>query len=185
MGVGNTKFIFVLGFMLGIAIFTLGAVSLGYARPNIENGIESPLEQAHDSNLGNILEALMGEAKDLPSPCDRISEDQIFVFSDQIIIDFKDAEWATFTDTNSMDPVIDFGANAIEYVPKNESEICVGDIVSYKSSFADGVLIHRVVEIGYDNNGWYAIMKGDNNAYRDPGRIRFDQLKRVVIAIIY
>lgn len=147
---------------------------------------ENPIERAQSTNLGDILEGFINiDAKELPSPCDRITEDQIYVYQDKIIIEFADAEWATFTDTNSMDPVIDAGANAIEYVPKTWDEICVGDIVSYESKYASGVLIHRVVEMGHDNNGWYAIMKGDNNSYRDPGRIRFDQIRRVVVAIIY
>ncbi|OGM02210.1 hypothetical protein A3K72_00900, partial [Candidatus Woesearchaeota archaeon RBG_13_36_6] len=151
-----------------------------------ENGSEAPLENAEDTNLDNMIDALMNnELDELPSPCDRVKEEQILVFRDHIIINLEDAEWATFTDTNSMDPVIDQGANAIEYVPKNESEICVGDIVSYESKYADGVLIHRVVETGNDSQGWYAVMKGDNNPYKDPGKIRFDQIKRVVVAIIY
>jgi hypothetical protein len=33
--------------------------------------------------------------------------------------------------------------------------------------------------------GWYAIMKGDNLSYSDPGKIRFDQVQRVVIGILY
>ena len=122
---------------------------------------------------------------ELPSPKDRVSEDQIHVYSNRVIIDLRGAEWATFTDTNSMDPVIDLGANAIEMVPATSDEIQVGDIVSYRSSFADGIIIHRIVEIGNDSRGWYARLKGDNNAEIDPGKVRFDQIERVVVAIIY
>ena len=168
--------------MVAFAMFAQNAV----AEPVIaENAAEQPSENPEQNEISNILAALRGGAAERPSPCSRIEENQIYVFQDQIIIDFKDAEWATFTDTNSMDPVIDAGANALEYVPKSESEICVGDIVSYKSNYADGIIIHRVVEIGEDSQGWYATMKGDNNPYQDPGRIRFDQVERVVIGIIY
>ena len=120
-----------------------------------------------------------------PSPGDRLKEDQIHVYSDRIVIELKNAEWARFTDTNSMDPIIDEGAHAIEIVPKTPEEIQVGDIVSYESKYADGVIIHRVIETGYDSKGWYAVMKGDNLIKEDPGKIRFEQIKRVVVGILY
>ena len=44
---------------------------------------------------------------------------------------------------------------------------------------------HTLKEIGYDEDGWYATMKGDNNPYTDPGKVRFDQIERLVVAIIY
>jgi len=119
------------------------------------------------------------------SPGDWIKEDQIKVYNDRIIIDLKDAEWASFTDTNSMDPIIDETANAIEIIPKSADDIHVGDIISYKSDYADGTIIHRIIKIGSDEEGWYCIVKGDNNQSPDPGKIRFKQIKRVLVAIIY
>ncbi len=123
--------------------------------------------------------------KEKASPYDRIPENKILVDNDKVIINIENAQWSRFTDTNSMDPVIDKGANAIQIVPKSPEEIHVGDIVSYKSEYADGIIIHRVIEIGSDKEGWYAIMKGDNNSYTDPGKVRFSQIQRIVIAIIY
>ncbi|OIO62503.1 hypothetical protein COY26_02680 [Candidatus Woesearchaeota archaeon CG_4_10_14_0_2_um_filter_33_10] len=119
------------------------------------------------------------------SPGDWIKEDQIKVYNDKVIINLKDAEWASFTDTNSMDPVIDEKANAIEIIPKSSDNIQEGDIISYKSDYADGTIIHRIIKIGSDEEGWYCIVKGDNNQNPDPGKIRFNQIKRVLIAIIY
>ncbi len=119
------------------------------------------------------------------SPGDWIKEDQIKVYDNKIIIELKDAEWASFTDTNSMDPILDETVNAIEIIPKSADNIHVGDIVSYKSDYADGTIIHRVIKIGKDNKGWYCIVKGDNNQGPDPGKIRFNQIKRVLVAIIY
>ena len=174
----KTKLAFLIGFLLGTALMIAAATTLVYSQDS------EKVETAHDTTVKQLLDSMNG-AEEIPSPCDRISEDQIFVFKERIIIEMPDAEWARFTDTNSMDPVIDEGANAIEYVPKSSQEICVGDIVSYESRYADGVLIHRVAELGYDDNGWYAVMKGDNNPYKDPGKIRWSQIKRVVVAIIY
>jgi len=119
------------------------------------------------------------------SPSNWISEDQIKVYNDRVIIELKDAEWASFTNTNSMDPVIDETANAIEIIPKSTDNIHVGDIISYKSNYADGTIIHRIIKIGSDEKGWYCIVKGDNNQNSDPGKIRFNQIKRILVAIIY
>ncbi|MBA3064133.1 hypothetical protein FP803_01715 [Candidatus Woesearchaeota archaeon] len=136
------------------------------------SSIEKPLSLFQD-----------GVEKD--SPGDWIKEDQIKVYNDKIIVNLKDAEWASFTDTNSMDPVLDETANAIQIIPKSTDDIRVGDILSYKSDYADGTIIHRIIKISSDEEGWYCIVKGDNNQSPDPGKIRFNQIKRVLVAIIY
>ena len=119
-----------------------------------------------------------------PSPHDRIQEQDIHVLPDQVIIDLKDAQWSTFTDTNSMDPIIDAGANAIQRVPRSEDDIHVGDIISYEPTTYPGIVIHRVISVGNDGQ-WYAVTKGDNNPYPDPQKVRFSQIKRVLVAVIY
>ncbi len=146
-------------------------------------------EEPVNSNISGIISDTFSILFDNPpervSPFDHITEDQIHVFQDRIIIDLPNAEWATFTDTNSMDPVIDLGANAIEIRPLYPEQIHIGDIISYRSKYAEGVIIHRVVETGEDEDGWYARMKGDNNNLMDPGKVRFDHIERLVVAIIY
>ena len=129
--------------------------------------------------------SLFQEGVERDSPSDWIKEDQIKVYNDKVIINLRDAEWASFTNTNSMDPVIDEKANAIEIIPKSADDIHVGDIISYNSDYADGTIIHRVIKISEDDRGWYCIVKGDNNQSPDPGKIRFKQIKRVLVAIIY
>jgi signal peptidase I len=122
---------------------------------------------------------------ELASPFDHIPEDNIRVYSDRVVIYIDNPEWAAFEDTNSMDPIIDEGANAIQIVPESTQDIHVGDIISYESEYAEGTIIHRVVSIGNDDEGWYCIAKGDNNPDPDPGRIRFSQIKKVLVAVIY
>jgi len=119
------------------------------------------------------------------TPSDRISEKQIKIYPDKVVIEIKNAEWSSFTPTGSMEPVLNENSNAIEVVPKSEDEIKVGDIVSYYSTYANTIIIHRVVKIGHDKEGWYCITKGDNNPRPDPYKVRFSQIKRVVVAIIY
>jgi len=119
------------------------------------------------------------------SPNDIIAEEQIHVYSDRIVIEVDNPQWATFTDTNSMDPLIDIGSNALQIIPVDEAQIDIGDIISFEPENDSGVIIHRVVETGYDKDGWYAITKGDNNPTKDPGKIRFNQVKKLLIGIIY
>ncbi|MFH1399715.1 MAG: hypothetical protein ABIG95_06425 [Candidatus Woesearchaeota archaeon] len=119
------------------------------------------------------------------SPEDRISEDQIKVYKDRVVIFLNNASWAKFESTGSMLPTLNEEANAIEIVPLASEQIKPGDIISYTSDYAKGVIIHRVVETGEDADGWYAITKGDNNKIPDPYKVRFEQVQRVLIGIIY
>jgi hypothetical protein len=139
-------------------------------------------ETIQKSLVSSFTEAKLKERN---SPADKIKESQIHVTDNSVVIDIQDPEWSKFTDTNSMDPVLDEGANAIHIVPKSENEIQVGDIVAYKSEYADGTIIHRVIEINKDDEGTFYILKGDNNPEPDPGRVRFSQIRRVLVAIIY
>ncbi|MBI3027839.1 hypothetical protein HYY70_07045 [Candidatus Woesearchaeota archaeon] len=123
--------------------------------------------------------------RDKPSPSEWIKNEDILVYENEVIIKMEEPLWAIFTDTKSMDPVIDSTSKAIEATPKSEKDINVGDIVAYQSKYKEGIVTHRVVETGYDGDGWYAILKGDNNESPDPGKIRFGQIKRIVVAVIY
>ena len=169
--------VFLIGFASASAISWLeednSAVGIGTLQPEM-------------GRTQGLVAAIAGSApQERPSPADRIQESQIHVLPTTIIIDLPNAEWATFPDTNSMDPIIDKGANAIEIVPSSPDQIDVGDIISYRSEYSSGIIIHRVIEKGSDNEGDFFILKGDNNDRADPGKVRFDQIERIVVAIIY
>ncbi|MDH3353501.1 MAG: hypothetical protein OEL87_03570 [Nanoarchaeota archaeon] len=115
-------------------------------------------------------------------PSNWISEDNITVFKDMIVLRVLNATISDYADTGSMKPLLDKGANGIRITPKNENEINVGDIVSYK--FKDILVVHRVVEKGTDDKGIYFITQGDNNILSD-GKIRFDDIEYVTIGIIW
>jgi hypothetical protein len=119
---------------------------------------------------------------ELLSPADRITEKQIEIRKDRIIIHINDSQLSRYGNTNSMDPLLDEDSNGIEIVPKREDDIKVGDIVTYEQ---DGLLIvHRVIEIGEDEYGKYFIVKGDNNKEAD-AKIRFNQIRYITIGILY
>ncbi len=125
------------------------------------------------------------------TPKDRVKEEQIKVYKDKIVLKIKNAEWSKFGNTNSMIPFLDENSNAIQIKPKTEKELKEGDIISYSYTIIDEkrtrkeIIIHRIIKIGYDEKGWYAITKGDNNKKEDPEKVRFSQVKRVLVAIIY
>ena len=121
--------------------------------------------------------------QDIASPSDWVKEEQIKVYPNQIILNVKDATWATFTPTGSMKPILDEKTNALEIKPSSPNDIKLGDIIAYESP--EGIIIHRVIEKNIDENGIYFLVKGDNNFSQDPTKIRFENIKGVVIAIIY
>ena len=119
------------------------------------------------------------------SPSDRVKFHDIKVYDDKIIINVNGPYLAKFADTHSMEPVLDKKSTGLEIVPKSGKEIKVGDIISYASQYSDDIIIHRVIKIEYDSEGWYAITKGDNNTNNDPEKVRFSQVKRILVGIIY
>lgn len=119
------------------------------------------------------------------TPYDRIREEQIKVYDDKVVIDLEDARWAKFISSGSMRPTFETGANAIEIKPESSADIYVGDIISYQPDGESDIIVHRVVEIGEDSIGWYVITRGDNNCFNDPFKVRFDQILRVLVGIIY
>lgn len=125
-------------------------------------------------------------APDQYSPQNHVNEDQILVYEDRVVLDVPNVKWASIADTNSMDPFFDSDANALQIIPRDPSDIAIGDIVSYSPQGSPAKhVIHRVVYIGEDEDGLYFILKGDNNKVSDPGKVRFEQIDRVLIGIIY
>lgn len=165
----------IIGFMLGAAYQTTNE----FSTPIQTGGYELP-----NNPITGAVASLTG-VPERDGPADRVPEKAIMVYSDRVVLDIQNAQWSTFTDTNSMDPVLDKGANAIQVTPKNPDDIQIGDIISYKSEYSDGVTIHRVVAKGTDEVGPYYLVKGDNLPNVDPGKVRFSQILRVLVAIIY
>lgn len=120
-----------------------------------------------------------------PSPFDRVDESQISIFPDRVVLNISDVQWASYADTHSMEPVLKAGANGLELIPQSEKDVHVGDVVAYSASWSDGLVVHRVVEQGSDEQGTYYVLKGDNNSSADPGRVRFSQVRYVLIGVIY
>lgn len=128
-------------------------------------------------------EYVLGEASSTELlPADRITREDISVYNDHVKILIPGVHWATFTATGSMLPVLGSTVHALQIEPQ-PGGIRIGDIVSIR---VDGkVVSHRVISIGQDVHGTYYITKGDSNPVPDPEPVRFEQIDRVLVGILY
>lgn len=115
------------------------------------------------------------------SPSDRIKEEHLQLFSDKLIINFPELRLASYTNTNSMDPLLDEHTTGLEIMPSSEQDIHAGDIVAYQSG--NDLIVHRVIAIGEDDLGWHAVLKGDNS--KELEKVRFEQVKYVLVGVLY
>ncbi len=164
--------------VLLLAIFIIGVI-VGNIMDNSSVNLEKPF------SFDYVGYALGIDNIEMNSPSDHIGEEKIHVYSDKIVLDIEDASWSSFANTNSMDPVIDTGANGIEVKPSSPNDIKVGDIISFSSPLTDGLVVHRIVDKGVDNKGVYFTTKGDNNPASDPGKVRFEDINGVIVGVIY
>jgi hypothetical protein len=119
------------------------------------------------------------------SPFNRIGKDDVKVYSDRVVIYVNKAFTAGFTESKSMYPFINEDVYALEIRPNNRSELKVGDVIGFESKAFNTTIIHRIIEIGSDEQGWYALTKGDNNPATDPGKVRFEDIRGVLVGLIY
>ena len=127
----------------------------------------------------------LSQPKEQISPSDTISSDQIQLTNKGIYLNIPDAIIVSYRDTNSMDPLLDYGANGIEIPLTPEIDLNVGDIVSYNASWNDTLISHRIIDINKDEMGVYYTLKGDNNSIEDPEKVRRDQIKYKLIGVLY
>lgn len=176
------KTLFVLA--LVVIAFLAGVISADIISiATTEDSGFSEKEMASVIKNSNIYSLITGNPIERSSPKDRIKERDINLYEEVVVFKVKDPILASFSNTNSMDPLIDENSNAIEIVPEREEDIQVGDIISFE--YQDQIIIHRVVEKGIDDEGSFFLTKGDNNPNIDPLKVRFHQIKRVLVAIIY
>ncbi len=115
----------------------------------------------------------------------RIDKEDIRFYDDRIIIYVDKPFGAMFTGSKSMYPFINKYALAIEIEPEQASDIKVGDVIGYESKTLNESIIHRVIETGSDEQGWYAITKGDNNPFPDSEKVRFSDISGLLVGLIY
>ncbi len=143
----------------------------------------------HNKEMADRNKALLEQISILASnpslvPVSRIQEGEINLTNESVVILVNNPFLARFSDTGSMLPLISHESKAIQVIPANYSEIMPGDIISFENIMGE-TIIHRVIETGFDEQGWYAVTRGDNTYKDDPEVVRFPQVRRVLVAIIY
>jgi signal peptidase I len=111
-----------------------------------------------------------------------ISRNDVAVYDNKTVINISGIFWSVFANTSSMLPVLNHNSKAIEIKPKI-SDLNIGDIISYVDS--GNIIVHRIIDVGYDDEGFYAITKGDNNPVHDQKKVRFNQVQGKIVMIIY
>ncbi len=155
-----------------MVVFLLGFFSCAFLFFSLGSNLEVPL-----TGLG-----VSGFVGDVGAPSDWVSEEDIIVLDDRVILKIDGVTLSSYANSGSMVPVLDEGANGIRIVPKSEDDVEVGDIVSFRIG---GILVvHRVVEKGEDEDGFYFVVKGDSNLVGD-GQIRFEDIEYKTIGILY
>ena len=59
----------------------------------------------------------------------------------------------------------------------------IEELCDYSSDYEE--YVHRIIFIGHDFNGWFAITKGDTSPLPDFSMVREENVVGVMIAIIY
>ena len=122
----------------------------------------------------------------LSTPTNRIHLDQIQVEDNKLILTYnRDLYLSEYASTKSMLPLLDKGHNGIEIIPESQGDVRIGDVVAYQSNIIPALIVHRVIGIKQDTEGLYFITKGDNNPEKDPEKIRFEQIKFILIGVLY
>jgi len=147
---------------------------------HLKNENNDLLEQINKENNPTII--ISSELNNTIGPRNRINQRDIIVNENNIVIN-KNVSIAKINSTGSMHPTLNLYSTAIQITPKSNNEIFVGDIVSYKKD--DESIIHRVIRVDSDDKGWYAITKGDNNEIEDEEKVRFEQIQKVLVGILY
>ena len=160
------------------------------------------------------LKELFTAGMDKPSPSDIVPRSSITTIDSNIVVSLAKLNipltktpkiWIPeIPDTNSMDGIFDFGHNNILIAGADKKEqkilvdsLMVGDIAVYRimqnpddkpedfSKSHKSYSIHRIIEIGSDNEGRYFKFKGDNTPVKDPYEARDSNILWVSIGTIY
>lgn len=86
-------------------------------------------------------------------------------------------------DTGSMDGLMDYGHNVILTNNFDKDKLAVGDIVAFQVWAK--LVLHRIVEMGEDDQGKWYHTRGDNCVTNDPYRLRNKDIKWLCKGIIY
>lgn len=125
----------------------------------------------------------------------QIKDSQILLYTDKIVINDTNlnVENGSIIEGGSMLPTI--VPNKTTLLIRNITNIdnlCVGDIIIFNNSLLDckrlsvqSLILHRIISKDIDKEGIYFYTKGDNNYFEDKCKVRKDNIKFVLIGMLY
>jgi len=119
----------------------------------------------------------------LAGPQKRVDISDVVISEDAAMINIEELTPGIIAPSGSMFPLLQKDTIVLEKAPEDFNELLPGDIIIF--TYKDTRIIHRIVSVGWDEEGWYANTKGDNNPLADPFKVRFADVKGVVVGIIY
>ena len=130
-----------------------------------------------------------GRSGELPSPRVKIEPQEINYDEHAEVLSISNVKsplWVTTVQSsNSMEPLVDIGHIVVlSKDPKYLDDLNVGDIIVWERSPANPI-IHSIVEINQDGEGWYCRTKGLNIPQPDEEKIRKDEVKWVALLVAW
>jgi len=135
------------------------------------------------------------------------SEHYTKLTSSEFCFSYSNLTYGRVAGTRSMVPSIYKGVMVIYTTNFTKEDLQVGDIIAVrkkpdilemlnyplymlvgidmKSVEESKGYIHRIIYIGEDSEGWFAITKGDNTILPDLKKVRFEDIDGVVIGVVY
>jgi len=136
--------------------------------------------------LQSLKTFVSGDVKgNMPSPrVDIAREDIICASKDVTVRSLKGVAISTVQGTNSMEPLIDIGhtiilSNNSKYV----DALDLGSIIIW--NYNGERVIHSIIEIDSDSDGWYCKTQGLNITRPDSYRIRKRHIEQVLLGVIF
>ncbi len=152
-----------------ILIFIFGFLS---AHAISQLNIEKPLSLGI-SIIGN---------PNAPQPI--VKPNNIMIGSDRITIFIANSSLSRYAATGSMLPLLNENSKGIKIPVTTPDQLHIGDVITFKDSNSDDLIIHRIINIGFDEQGTFYTTKGDNNLASD-GKIRYEQIMYKLVALVY
>lgn len=115
---------------------------------------------------------------------DRIRVGDIIITTTQLVLSGK-YNLVEYKNTDSMLPLLDYGSTGIQIKVTEETELVIGDVVSYRIEDSESRVVHRIIDAGIDSQGVYYITKGDNVNEADSVRVRRSQIEKVLVGVLW
>jgi len=146
---------------------------------------ELPSEEAVSEEPEQPPEPIDPSGVERLSPTGSYPQSSVVAYADRVVI--KEPGLVLLknvADTNSMDPVFDFGHTLIARKEGFHNELKPGDIVVYHAG-SGKYIVHRIIEIKTDEQGKLYTLEGDNNTRPDAYLVRDIHIKYLIAGVAY